>query len=70
MANKNYCPTHHLYYNGSECPLCREERTATYVKKFGKTDASEEKKKFKNEREINEDDITKLMDKFNSKANK
>lgn len=72
MANKNYCPTHHLYYNGSECPLCREERTAMYIKKYGDSTVSsntgkEDAKKHKtnNDRGINEEDISKLIEKFN-----
>lgn len=71
MANKNYCSIHHLYYSGNECPMCREERTAIYVKKYGEANVStvkEEKNKKENKsREINEEDISKLMEKFNSK---
>ncbi len=77
MANKNYCPIHHLYYSGSECPMCREERTAMYIKKYGDSSAfpntkKEDNKKHKsnNDRDINEEDITKLMEKFNGKVGK
>lgn len=77
MANKNYCPIHHLYYSGSECSMCREERTAMYLKKYGNSTVASKikevdsiKHKKNNNRGINEEDITKLMEKFNSKISK
>ena len=56
-----------MYYSGNECPLCREERTANYVKKFGKNEDGI-KEHFLKGRDINEADIAKLRMKFNSKA--
>lgn len=73
MAIKNYCSIHHLYYSSNECPLCRDERTAMYAKKYSETteDVSDkETKPKKNDRDINEEDITKLMEKFNCKISK
>lgn len=77
MANKNYCPIHHLYYSGSECPMCREERTAMYIKKYGDSTVSPntekevpKKHKTNNDRGINDEDISKLMEKFNGKVGK
>lgn len=74
MASKNYCPIHHLYYSSNECPLCRDERTAMYAKKYGEVIENVSDKetipKKKNDREINDADITKLMEKFNCKISK
>lgn len=67
--NKKFCATHHLYYNGTECPMCLSERLNYYDHKYnGKTeDVTQEKAFKKKDRDINEDDISKLMEKFNKK---
>ena len=67
--NKKFCATHHLYYNGTECPMCLSERLNYYDYKYnGKTeDVTQEKTFKKKDRDINEDDISKLMEKFNKK---
>lgn len=67
--NKKFCATHHLYYNGTECPMCLSERLNYYDHKYnGKTEDVKQEKAFKKkDREINEDDISKLMEKFNKK---
>lgn len=74
MASKNYCSIHHLYYSSNECPLCRDERTAMYAKKYGGVTEEvfdkETMPKKKNDRGINKEDITKLMEKFNCKVSK
>lgn len=77
MTNKNYCPIHHLYYSGSECPMCREERTAMYLKKYGDSTVTSKAKEGNmpkhnknNNIGINEEDIAKLMEKFNGKVGK
>ena len=31
---KTLCPTHHLFYMGNECPLCRQERIERYSQRF------------------------------------
>ena len=63
---KKYCPIHHLYYNGNECPMCCSERIANlerrFVKKEEKPIIKENKKKNK---EISEASIEALMAKFN-----
>ena len=64
MSNKNYCPIHHLYYTGNECPMCLKERLDYYNKKYG-TKKQEEKPEV--DREINKNDINRLLDKFNVK---
>lgn len=67
--NKKFCATHHLYYNGTECPMCLSERLNYYDHKYnGKTEDVKQEKAFKKkDRDINEDDISKLMEKFNKK---
>ena len=67
--SKKFCATHHLYYNGTECPMCLSERLNYYDHKYnGKTeDVTQEKTFKKKDRDINEDDISKLMEKFNKK---
>ena len=66
---KKFCATHHLYYNGTECPMCLSERLNYYDHKYNsKTEDVKQEKAFKKkDREINEDDISKLMEKFNKK---
>ena len=32
--SKNFCPIHHYYYEGIECPLCSQERFERYAKKY------------------------------------
>lgn len=67
--SKKFCATHHLYYNGTECPMCLSERLNYYDHKYnGKTEDVKREKTFKKkDREINEDDISKLVEKFNKK---
>lgn len=71
--DKKFCITHHLYYNGSECPMCLSERLNYYDRKYNGhnndvTKKDEQKKhKEKVDREINEDDISKLINKFNNR---
>lgn len=63
---KTLCPIHHLFYNGAECPLCKQERIDRYSQKFGKK-TGEKKPVEKEDREITENDLQKLIDKFNTK---
>ena len=71
---KTLCQTHHLFYSGASCPLCNQERLEGYAHKFVKpvvhtvsaTPRIEEKKP----REITENDIMKLMAKFNTNTKK
>ena len=62
---KTLCPTHHLFYAGTECPMCSQERLERYSEKYCKH--SEHKPKAEKDRDITEDDLAKLMNKFNSK---
>lgn len=57
---KKLCETHRVYYRGEKCPYCEQER----IEKLTKTFVKEEKPKDK-DREINEDDIARLIEKFN-----
>lgn len=62
------CPTHHLFYSDNECPLCRQERVERYGHKFcPQPVVKTEEKKVEKVRAITEDDLSKLMNKFNSK---
>lgn len=63
--NKNYCDIHHYYFSVKECPICEAERLEKYVKKFG---VKTKDKTLKEEKEINDSDITKLMEKFNRRS--
>lgn len=65
---KKLCPTHHLFFSDNECPLCRQERIERYGHKFcSQTTVNTEQKKAKDDRLITEDDINKLVSKFNNK---
>lgn len=59
---KKYCPTHHFYYTGEECPFCRQERIQKLDKRFNKKPVVE--KESDADKEITMDDIQKLKDKF------
>ena len=70
MIGKTLCPTHHLFYTAVECPLCRQERLEHYSRKYvGHTVSNkpEVKPKVEKDREITEDDLSKLKNKFNKK---
>ena len=63
---KSFCQLHHLYYEGSVCPLCEKARINRIGLKYGQTGSeTPEKKKEKPDREITEDDLEKLANKFN-----
>ena len=66
MIQKTLCPTHHLFYTAVECPLCRQERLEHYSHKYVGS-SSEVKPKVEKDREITEDDLSKLKNKFNKK---
>ena len=70
MIQKTLCSTHHLFYTAVECPLCRQERLEHYSHKYvGHTVSNkhEVKPKVEKDREITEDDLSKLKNKFNKK---
>ena len=62
--SKKFCPTHHLYYNGVECPMCLQDRVSKLEKHYTPT---QEPKKIQEEREITESDLEALVNKFNVK---
>ena len=70
---KKLCPTHHLYYNGERCPLCESERIENYASKFGKYGngtVDDKQQKAEKERDINEEDLERLINKYGAKKNK
>lgn len=65
---KTLCPTHHLFYQGVECPLCRQERIEGYSQRFSSHQFVEKKQvKTDKDRAITDDDISKLINKFNKR---
>lgn len=69
MKNKNFCPTHHLYYERNECPLCLYERLNHYVHKYNAENKVNKQTMTDSNtaREINEEDIIKLTNKYNKR---
>ena len=61
---KTLCPIHSFYYTGSKCPLCEKERIDRYANKYAKADMVRHDKE---DREINEADLDRLVNKFNRK---
>ena len=68
LQEKKLCITHHLYYRGSQCPICKEEHIGGLIRKYcpQKENVVRVETSTK-DREINENDIMKLMEKFNTK---
>ena len=67
---KKLCPTHHLYYTGERCPLCESERIESYASKFGKygnNTVDDKQQKAEKERDINEEDLERLINKYGAK---
>lgn len=62
---KTLCPIHRLFYTGNECPICRQERSERYAQRFAHRTVSVNK--INENREITENDINKLLNKFNKK---
>lgn len=59
---KNLCNVHHLYYSGTRCPICEEEKINSLVKKYSQKENNKEQP-----REVTESDIAKLIAKFNNR---
>jgi len=57
---KTICPIHRFYYNGNVCPFCEKERINGLVHRFVNTTT----RKGNNEKNINESDLKKLVEKF------
>lgn len=67
---KQVCPVHRFSYSGSVCPFCEKDRIDSLAHRFVKTvetNVVNVHKKKETQREITENDLQKLMDKFNSK---
>ena len=63
---KKYCPIHHLYQTGNECPMCCSERIASLEKRFVKKEEKPIiKEKKKKDEEVSEASLEALMEKFN-----
>lgn len=62
---KKLCPIHYYYYEGSECPLCMQERMQKMSTRFYQNDSVEKDETAGNE-EITEDLLNKLKEKFDS----
>ena len=63
LQNKNYCIIHHFYYNGNKCPFCEKEKYENIAKKTSNNN-------IKVNKEITEEDVQKLINKFNMKNDK
>jgi hypothetical protein len=64
MPEKNYCQTHHLFYNSTECPMCRNERLKNYENRYTKGVQTKAEKAEK-DRPLTKDDLMRLTKKFN-----
>ena len=62
---KNYCQTHHYYYIGNVCPFCEKERIQKMVDQYAPKEKKEVIETKKQDREINEEDLAMLINKFN-----
>lgn len=61
---KQICPTHHFAYSGRLCPFCEKERLENLSSRFSK---KQEPVKVEKEREVTDDDLQRLMSKFNKR---
>lgn len=70
---KKNCTVHHFSYSGNVCPFCEKERFTRLANRFVKTTTVTEvinkHDKKEKESEITENDLQKLMNKFNNKSN-
>ena len=55
---KQFCQTHHYFYESVNCPFCEKERFDRLSRRLVKVENSQS-------REISKDDIEKLKNKFN-----
>lgn len=62
---KNFCNVHRFNYSGVNCPFCEQDRINSLVHKFNRK--VEKPKSVTVERDITEDDLNKLIMKFNGK---
>ena len=67
-SNKNFCPTHHLYYNGLKCPMCESEHIEMMSRKYSKSNSKKpvnEQKKDKTSGTVSDEALARLVEKFN-----
>ena len=67
---KTICPIHRFMYKGDVCPLCEKERIDSLAKRYvnnGNKERVSLNKEKKLDREISENDINKLLEKFGKK---
>ena len=68
---KQFCTVHCFSYSSSVCPFCEKDSINRLAHRFGKSRESNvvsvHNHKKEIQREITENDLQKLMDKFNSK---
>lgn len=72
---KQICPIHRFSYSGERCPFCEKERLDRLVQKYGVVDhivdhtelLKPNLKPTKEDLEVTEESLKKLVNKFNSK---
>ncbi|MDE6285042.1 MAG: hypothetical protein K2M17_04785 [Bacilli bacterium] len=65
MVNrKKYCNVHHFNYSGYKCPFCENDRISSLSHRYVKV-VEVVKPKVENNREITQNDIERLKEKFN-----
>ena len=64
---KTVCPIHRFTYSGETCPFCEKDRIEYLTRKYSGEETNEETTKNK-KRDISEDDLKKLLDKFNKRT--
>ena len=68
---KQICPIHRFSYSGNVCPFCEKDRINGLAHRFVKTVESNANSvhndKKRTQHEITENDLQKLMNKFNLK---
>lgn len=58
---KQFCTIHHFYFDGNHCPFCEKERLNELAQRY----VREPIKKKNEDRKISQDDLDKLVSKFN-----
>lgn len=62
---KEICTIHRFYYSGRECPLCAQERFRKLSHRFPIQEKTESKPN--RDREITNDDLNRLVNKFSNR---
>ena len=69
MNNKKYCPIHCFNYSGPKCPICEQERIGRMVKYFSKSDEHKEDTPKEEVKEVSQESLNMLLEKFNGFKN-